>query len=173
MEKTSECSLNEIEPELRELIEARIQPGEDVLACFRVEYHMLWAEIITTKQVIVAKAIALRTGLARTKLRLDMPHVTAIPLGEIVKIEPGHSNEYELFTVNLTGRDGQALEINFTLESAAQSFYKILTQVLGLGGKKPSSSNAERLRELTNLREEGLITEEEYQAKRADILKNL
>jgi hypothetical protein len=42
-----------------------------------------------------------------------------------------------------------------------------------LGGQPPGASNADRLKELETMREKGLITEEEYRAKRRQILDRM
>jgi hypothetical protein len=174
MEKTIEISLNEIEIELRQLIQKLLEPEEEIFVCFRVEYHMVWAEVITNRQVIIAKAIALRSGVFMFKPKIDMPHVSSILLSEITDVTLGRSEDYDLFTVHITGEENTKLEASFTLETAAQKFHKTLTGLI-LKEKKqfPTGSTAERLRELSELLESSLITEEEFQKKRTEILNNL
>ncbi len=174
MEKTIECPLSEIEPELRRLVEEKLQSGEEILSCFRVEYHMVWAQIITNLRVVSVKAIALRMNIFSTRPRIEMPRIDMLDLKDIVHLELTRSQEYDLITVRISAGDGRIMEMNFTLESAAQKFHKVLQSVLAAENKhSPQAAVADRLRELSELLEMKLISDEEYREKRSQILKEL
>ncbi|MHC1784610.1 MAG: hypothetical protein AB9891_17960 [Anaerolineaceae bacterium] len=174
MDKTIECELNEVDIELRNLIENLMEPGEEVLACFRVESGMVWVQVITNRQVIAAKAIALRSGVFSFKPKIEMPRISFLALKDISHFQQGRSQDYDLFTVLIAGKDDQTLETNFTLETAARKFFKTLTSATTSKIKQsPPGSAAERLRELSDLVDLKLISEEEFQIKRSEILRNL
>jgi hypothetical protein len=174
MEKTIECELAEVDIELRNLIENLMEPGEKVLACFRVESGMVWVQVITDRQVIAAKAIALRSGVFSFKPKIEMPRISSLDFKDIAHFKQERSQDYDLYTVMITGKDGQILETNFTLETAASKFCNTLTSATTSGIKQSlQGSTAERLRELSELLDMKLISEEEFQTKRSEILRNL
>lgn len=164
----------DVERELRDLIQNTLEPDEEILICFRVEYSMLWIHVVTNLKVISAKAIALRINVFSTRPKIEMPRISWIELSKLEHCELGRSQDYDLFTVQISGRDNQTLEANFTLETAAMKFHSLLNSTINRDKKNtPQPAIADRLRELTDLHTMNLISDEEFQDKRAQILKEL
>jgi hypothetical protein len=135
---------------------------------------MVWAQIITNLRVISVKAIALRMNIFSTKPKIEMPRIDMMDLKDIVHFELARSHEYDFVTVKISAGDGRIMEMNFTLESAAQRFFKVLQSALVSDNKQPpQAAAADRLRELSELLEMRLISDEEYREKRSQILKEL
>ncbi len=129
---------------------------------------------ITNLRVVSVKAIALRMNIFSTRPRIEMPRIDMLDLKDIVHLELTRSQEYDLITVRISAGDGRIMEMNFTLESAAQKFHKVLQSVLAAENKhSPQAAVADRLRELSELLEMKLISDEEYREKRSQILKEL
>jgi hypothetical protein len=173
MEKTTECPLTDIDPVLRQMVEDILQEGEEILICYRVEYHMIWVQVITNIRVISAKAIALRVNIF-SKPKIEMPRISMLALEDIVHYGLARSEDYDLHCVRITASDGRTLETNFTLESAAQKFFRVLQSAILSGSKQnPQEDAADRLRKLSELLDMKLISDEEYRVKRSQILKDL
>lgn len=174
MEKTIECSLQEVDRELRLMIEDLLEPDEEVQVCFLVEFNMIWVEVITNRQVVAAKAIALRTNVFSFKPKIEMPVISSMLIRDIDHFDLRKNEDYDLNSVLIYSTDNRFLETNFTLESAARKFHQILSSVVKPGKpNRPSLPASERLKELIDLLDKNLITDEEYNQKRAEILKNL
>lgn len=174
MEKTTECSLTDIDPVLRQMVEDTLQEDEEILICFRVEYHLIWVQVITNIRVISAKAIALRVNIFSSRPKIEMPRISVMALKDIVHYGLARSEDYDLQSVRITTSDGMTLETNFTLESAAKKFFSVLQSAILSGSQQSQQGDtAGRLRKLSELLDMKLISEEEYRLKRSQILKDL
>lgn len=99
---------------------------------------------------IIGYAVDAGTGAA-----FDYPTSLSVQMGQVIKLEPPKQ------------ADGQSQPVstaNTTTEGG-------LTFVSAQGGS--SSPSAQKLRDLKNLRDEGIITQKEYDTKKAALIKSM
>jgi hypothetical protein len=176
LRRTDECSLADLPPEIRKPIQEKLSADEKPLACFRTEWHMVWVSVITPKQLVVFKAILLAHPIFISKATIEMPRVYNIALQDILGHREGFNKEYDIYAVNFQGKENVNIETCFVNESDAQKFMRVLWSVRDQNRReavKPALKAADRLRALVELQKEGLLTDNEFQAKREEILKDL
>ena len=64
-------------------------------------------------------------------------------------------------------------ELSKAMEQAADDVSKLVGDPPRFRPKRPPDSPVEMIRELARLRDEGLLTEEEFQAKKAELLSRV
>jgi putative oligomerization/nucleic acid binding protein len=95
---------------------------------------------------------------------------TRVKIKTVLRIEAAHA---ELFFLN-TQVEPEALRIRLSPALGAIRQAKSAASEASSGEDRPQhKSAAERLAEVTRLHDAGLLTDEEYQAKRAEIISQL
>lgn len=175
--ETCECSIKELEPELHNVVKPYISEGERVLLCIETgsrfgiilsTYHYD-ASILTNKKIIVASASS-----------RSVPSVTTIDLADISSISQhldAHHANFVVADIVVHVIGGEPTHLTFRSLDAAQKFERILREIVEQLKTQTSLKSPkmveERLRALTNLYKEGLVSESEFQQKRKEILGQL
>lgn len=175
MHRTIKCLFDSLEPEMGKPLQELIPEGEEIIYCSRTNWFMLYIQIITSTQVVIAKALYHKGTMSFAKPSIDMPKFYSIPLSQIVDVKEGKHEEYDVYYVRFYRQENDYLETCFMTNKDAQDFLNELKKVQEYNNLNIQLENRppNRLRELTKLYNEGIITENEFQQKRKDILDQL
>ncbi len=196
MEKhqTRECSIKELDLKLREIIKPYISDGEKILLCFEtgpieeedtrsaiskffsseLPDDFRSTSILTNIKIIYASRNP-RFGNDGNVITLDLNDISGIT----EESTSGHGYSSCSVTANITngrptgvGSFSGAHKVNMSrkfTDAIRQELQKARTS----SASENSKSVEERLRTLTNLHKEGLVSEAEFQQKRKEILGQL
>lgn len=173
MEGTIECTLSQLEPELRSSLSDFLGSDETIITCYKTIWHMVWVQVITNLRVIILRADLIPGMLFLRKPVINSREIKSIPLSEIEKIECKKNTGYDIYTIEIIGRNQQTLEANFLTRQKAELFENSLHHSLASDQNKNKPATVERMRALSQLFQEGLITDQEYEEKKKEILSGL
>lgn len=168
--KTRECLPAQLRPELNQQITAQLHGEQNLLACCEtseVEFQAgkpSYAYVITPRQIIQAW----------TNPKLRKTGAYSIFLGDMISVGDGRDRKAG-FAVWMRTREDVSMRLYFETEQVARKFASTLRTAIdqAKAPTPPPASPADRLRELTRLRQEGLVTEPEFEQKRKEILGEL
>jgi hypothetical protein len=194
--QTKECSIKELNPKLRKIIKPYISDGEKILLCFETESKedtrstlskvfdqfqgnkSFWewvgpntsSVLILTNRKVINASIGGYTSIDG--------RVTTINLDDISNVTEGTQYDYCQVTANVTnGIPANASFIGERKVEMSRKFSDAIRQEIQKIKTSSTSENSkgveERLRALTNLYKEGLISEAEFQQKRKEIIGQL
>ncbi len=182
-----ELRFSELSVGVRRLLQNRIPPQEKVLACY--EYVLSMGEnvgyVLTEKRAVRVIARSALISLVLNVIGASQDEVLEVLLEDVstvqeTKMRGSAYNYNSVFVVSLYGEDMQMAKIGFSFR-ARDDFYNRFTTLLRnaldkFKGVQPSitpSDPSVRLRQLAALRADGLISEDEFQRKRTEILTKL
>jgi hypothetical protein len=99
-----------------------------------------------------------------------------IPIRDVTKVEVHESSKYEAMLEVVAATGGISLKTQPGVALLGKRIidrFRAATAVVPQGSPTDTSSPLETLRTLKQLRDEGLITDEEYEAKRVEVLQRM
>ncbi len=179
-----ECPVSELHPQLEKLIQPFLSNADEVLTCFEYGFKPLglwrqpgFASVITHTRLVCANRITLTEGKGAKACQLvDIVHVDELMSPIVFNYAGWTHDHYEVVAHSL----GSELHCHFYSQLEAQKFAQILRTAIERAKATappimPQSaiSPEERLRRITQLHKDGLISTEEFQQKRREILGEL
>ncbi len=167
--KTIECSVAQLRPELNQQITAQFCGNEDPLACCEANADELFqgkpslAYVITQRQII--EAWSFRDTIHN--------YGSSMFLSDVVTIDEREGRGKDVVQVTLSGH-GDTHKILYL--ERGHKFISALRAAIGQAKTTASQmqiSAGNRLQELTQLRNERLISDAEFEQKRKEILNQL
>jgi hypothetical protein len=179
--RTRSFQLSELTPALQQELAPYIKPDENILYCSgTTQYPGLlaifnWTEILDTGRIHIQivtnqQVICLDSHLNKISY---FNHLKLRDINQVL-----YTNAFGEHHVTIKGAGNSALNGTFESTRLAQEFQQALNSAREALEQKPANpseghSPIERLRTLDGLLIAGLITEEEYQNKRKEILSGI
>jgi len=183
--QTRKCSIQELQPKLATAIGQYMSSDDRILACYETKY--------TEDLVTALLGLALLVGLPETSIEAqvvtqsqvihartskDGNSASSIRLADILNIEETSSRGYYKTIVHSQGE--ATIWAGFASLQMEQKFANILRQAIKQARAAPTATSSpslsileDRLRVLTQLHKDGLISEAEFQQKRGELLNQL
>lgn len=171
--KTRECSLDELRPELGKVAKEQLSSNEEVLICYESKVRVTLFGLMPTTSFHALIA----TGHKIIKVSgydTGVNKVESMCLSDVVSVgEDIYAGE---FSARMLGYGGSAIAFPFESREPARKFTNLLRRAIGESkatAPQQNKSASDRLRELAQLHKDGLISEDEFQQKRKEILDQL
>jgi hypothetical protein len=129
--QSEEVELTELDPGLKESILALLEPGEEIYLCSRTIWHLVWAQVVTSRQVVVCEAIFLWDPFYFHRPRIEHPLVRALFLKDITSINESYDKAFRLYRIYVSGEQKECLALAFVDQDKAQHFLSILKYACG------------------------------------------
>lgn len=184
--QTRECTIAQLQPELLNLASQYLQGNDSVLICFESTFEVfggglfgnslsqanLGAHLCTSKRIISAQR-GLWSGSYDKKWR---EHTSTVELSDVSSIQESQNGIYH--HVNVWTQGEKPLRIDFFSLESSSKFATIVRNAVAQAKARnqvAASPNSveERIRALKQLRQDGLITEAQFQQKIQEIVNQL
>ncbi len=166
MSRQRRCTIQDLDSKIATECRKYIPPEENVLVCYEWDFGGFLSRefavyVVTEKQLVFAQNVSRMLG------------IVSVPLTDIYTVhESKSSSSYQVEANNK--------KFDFNDKNDADHFAAVLREAIqhvkGIRNSPQGSSQSnaeERFRVLVRLRNDGLITEEEFQQKRKEILGEL
>ncbi len=173
MDYSKECSLDQLTPQLRKLLEPHLPDNENILICCETKYSKnLFAQVITEHRIVSAYYDEQKFwGHISGPISKDT--AVSLLLSDIVAIEHKYFN---LYILTASGPGKVQVHCRFKTRELLNKFMTVLSDKVKQERSISAQHDTEiagRLRELEQLHREGLIDNIELQEKRREILNRL
>jgi hypothetical protein len=168
-------------------VEARIRKAETeassrLRAAKRAGHAVDGAEFVATEGITQKRCLVVRSGQVEILTRRTTGYYEekrermVIPIRDVTKVEVHESSKYEAMLEVVAATGGISLKTQPGVALLGKRIidrFRAATPVVPQGSPTDTSSPLETLRTLKQLRDEGLITDEEYEAKRVEVLQRM
>jgi hypothetical protein len=169
--KTIECSLAELQAELYGVVKDQLSNDEEVLICYANQARISFFGLAPTKH-LEALVVTGRKVIKVTYYDTGVNYVESMYLSDIVSIQEGFDSTYNAVAATVLGHGSSKIELHFESQEIARKFTNVLRRAIDRA-RQETKGAADRLRELAQLQKEGLISEDELQQKRKEIIEQL
>ena len=172
-----ECSLSDLEPKLKESLERLVPTSERVVICCQCTESLQWRAYMLTDRRAVAVLLDQATRISRVD-----EHTSACLLEDVTAIRESDARLFLGFGYHNIFLHGHSHEVAvaFIFGLRDTILYQRFSSLLhkAVENARPSAGHpaidtAERLRQLSKLHGDGLVTDEEFRTKRAQLLSEL
>lgn len=196
--QSRECLIQQMDSELQALLSRNVSSAEDILFSgeTQVKRHSglsnNCAQIVTNRQLILAQTNhyvdlnylrgsewrlwAAHSAIKELGTRYGYSDVRTLFLQEISSIQDFPTSITNCFLIRILGRTDKGMDFLFGSPDISARFLEII-RIATISPDTPSSDNSsinlQRLRELASLHKEGIISDQEYEKKRKEILEKL
>lgn len=176
------CSLQDLRPDFEEAVQRYISVGEPILACFETTGTTADSSSIFFSQTPVYGAqIISRKQLAVGWFSKQSNFMESIQLSDIVSVteEQYRRDSVRINCVIVRGSGATVIQCVFANPQMSQDFAHILQKAIdnektvSKSQRLSLASIEERMETLTRLYKNGLISDEEFQKKRTELLNQL
>ena len=183
--QTRECTITQLQPELLNLVKQYLLGNDSVLICFESTLEDIRGGLFGNSLSLANLSAHLCTGKRVISVRRDwfndytkkwLENTSTIELSDVSSIQENQNGIYH--HVNLWTQGEQPLRMDFFSLESSSKFAAIVRNAVAQAKARNQvaafpNSVEERIRALKQLRQDGLITEAQFQQKIQEIVNQL